>query len=189
MVYNKGIYTKGKYNTINDKNAYKTWKNILQRCYDEKTLTKYPSYKGCEICNYWIYFQNFADWYYQNYIDGYTLDKDILGDGKLYSPETCCFVPNHINNLLHTNKHIINLNKENKYRVRINTLTIKRKHIGYFDNKEDAQIAYNKAKRDAIDEILKFYDINDKISNAIINKLWKEIQHNNRTLSSVTKTL
>lgn len=177
-VYDVGIYKKGVYNTITGKKAYTTWKNILQRCYDEKTLNKFPSYIGCEICEDWKYFENFAKWFYQNYIDGYTLDKDILGNGKLYSPDTCCFVPNHINNILHTNKFKQNelpigiVIQDGKYRVRVNTLTIKRKHIGYFDNEEDAILAYKEAKIDVIKDVANYYQLPDSIKDSIINKLF-----------------
>ena len=172
-VYNIGIYEKGIYDTVKDKKAYTVWKNILQRCYDEKTLNRFPSYKGCAICSDWIYFQTFAKWFYQTYIEGYTIDKDILGNGKLYSPDNCCFVPNHINNLLHENLHIKSGMKsgvtmqDGRYRVRVNTIDKKKKHIGYFDTEIDAYEAYKIAKYKAICDAVKYYNINEKISNAI----------------------
>ena len=78
--------------------SYKTWYQMLRRCYDEKQLNRNTSYKGCTVCEEWHNFQNFAKWYEENYykIDGETmaLDKDILSkDNKIYSPETCIFVP------------------------------------------------------------------------------------------------
>lgn len=45
-------------------------------------------------------FSNFKRWFDEHYIDGWHLDKDILVKGnKVYSPETCCFVPQEINGL------------------------------------------------------------------------------------------
>src|SRR5690554_2242867 len=71
MVYGIGIYEKGKYDTIKDLKAYRLWKSILQRCYSKKSIAKFPTYRGCKVCDEWIYFQNFAKWFYENYIEGY----------------------------------------------------------------------------------------------------------------------
>ncbi|MFW6246749.1 MAG: hypothetical protein ACOC22_01040 [bacterium] len=178
QVYNTGIYRKGKYNTSKDKKAYTLWKSILQRCYDEKSLVKFPTYRGCNVCDEWIYFQTFAEWFYQNYIDGYTLDKDILGDGKLYSPSTCCFVPNHVNNIIHINKHkqtelpVGVVVQDGKYRVRVNTLTKKKQHIGYFDNEIDAVNAYKQAKIKVISDVTRHYNLPNIIKESLINKLF-----------------
>ena len=77
---------------------------MLERCYDPYRLNKYPTYIDCYVCDEWLCFQNFAEWFYQNYYEieneRMHLDKDILVKGnKIYSPETCVFVPNRINTL------------------------------------------------------------------------------------------
>ena len=82
--------------------VYKTWSNMLKRCYDPKLHKKRPTYKDCEVSEELHNFQNFAKWYEDNYyeVEGerMCLDKDILVKGnKIYSPETCIFVPNTIN--------------------------------------------------------------------------------------------
>ena len=102
-----GYIGEGKYKVWeNGKNTkcYKTWHNMLNRCYDEKFHEKYPTYIGCEVDKNWHNFQNFAEWYYNNYyeIEGgkMCLDKDILyKHNKVYSPKTCIFVPQTINSL------------------------------------------------------------------------------------------
>ena len=106
-VYHTGYLGEGRHKgSENGKETkvYSVWKGILQRCYDEKSLKKYPTYKDCEVCEEWHNFQNFAKWYEKNYyeIDGERMcvDKDILCKGnKVYSPTTCVFVPNRINGL------------------------------------------------------------------------------------------
>jgi hypothetical protein len=35
-------------------------------------------------------------------VDGLQVDKDLLGDGKLYSPDVCCAVPQWLNSLFLT---------------------------------------------------------------------------------------
>lgn len=53
------------------------------------------------MCDDWLYFSNFKKWFDVHYKVGYALDKDILIQGnKVYSPESCCFVPQFINSIL-----------------------------------------------------------------------------------------
>lgn len=79
---------------------YYVWKAILTRCYDERKRAEWPSYQEVEVCSEWHNFQNFAEWYKANYVEDWFLDKDILVKGnKIYSPETCCFVPAAINSM------------------------------------------------------------------------------------------
>lgn len=81
--------------------SYTTWTAMLNRCYSIKHQTRYPTYVGCTVCTEWLTFSNFKKWYDANYREGLELDKDILVEGnKIYSPETCRFVPKSINYLL-----------------------------------------------------------------------------------------
>lgn len=142
---------------------YELWLSILSRCYDEKVQQKHPTYKGCSISEEWYNFQNFAKWMDKNYnpetMKGFHLDKDILIKGnKIYSAETCCFVPNEINSLFTNNKvnrgylpiGVSKLNK--KFRVVINKGK-KRIHVGLFINVEEAFQAYKTAKEQYIKEV------------------------------------
>jgi len=80
--------------TVNGKMTlpYSRWRGMLSRCYSDLYQSKKPTYKGCYVCDEWHNYQNFADWFDVNYIKGFELDKDKLGNGKLYSPKTCCFI-------------------------------------------------------------------------------------------------
>ena len=83
---------------------YRLWNGMINRCYNEKSLMKYPSYAKCSVDERWKYLSAFKEWC-NNQIgfeqEGWTLDKDILIKGnKVYSPETCCFVPAEINTLI-----------------------------------------------------------------------------------------
>ena len=81
--------------------AYRVWISMLARCYHEKQQIKQPSYIGVIVCEEWHNFQNFAEWYENNRVEGWVLDKDLLsGEDKIYSPNTCCFVPVEINSFL-----------------------------------------------------------------------------------------
>lgn len=87
----------------NSKNikSYEVWTSMLNRCYGEKYQIKQPTYIGCSVCKEWSYFSNFKIWFDENYREGFHLDKDILIEcNKLYSPDTCRFVPQYLNSLL-----------------------------------------------------------------------------------------
>lgn len=101
-----GFIGDGKYRPTDGKNMteeYARWSGMLTRCYSSQYLDRFPSYKGCTVCEEWHNFQNFAKWYNENHPkDGknYEIDKDLsnFGDsGKIYSPETCLFVTPQVN--------------------------------------------------------------------------------------------
>lgn len=78
--------------------AYICWHNMIKRCYCASYQEKHPWYETCTVCSEWHNFQNFADWYYNNYTEGFELDKDIKVFGnRIYSPEFCQFVSPKIN--------------------------------------------------------------------------------------------
>jgi len=102
-----GFLGVGKYKTSSSKKKtkfYTHWINMLKRCYSEKCHIKQPTYKETTICEEWKCFQVFAKWHedsWKPWMDRtWQLDKDILLKGnKIYSPETCCFVPAEINKM------------------------------------------------------------------------------------------
>lgn len=78
--------------------AYNTWHNMIQRCYSLAYQKKYPYWRDCVVCTKWHNFQNFAEWFYENHVEGYDLDKDCNKIGnKTYSPDYCEFIPTFIN--------------------------------------------------------------------------------------------
>ncbi len=81
--------------------SYSCWSRMLKRCYSSKYQSRNPTYAGCSVCGEWLIFSNFKNWYDINYRVEFELDKDILVEGnKVYSPDTCCFVPQYLNKLL-----------------------------------------------------------------------------------------
>lgn len=91
-------------NGIKEK-EYDVWRKMLQRCFDEETKHKQPAYKDVTCCEDWLLYENFYEWLHsqENFEKwknekGWTIDKDILIKGnKIYSPATCCLVPNDVN--------------------------------------------------------------------------------------------
>lgn len=83
-------------------NEYKIWAGMHKRA--ENFDGKHPSYKDVTVCKEWYNFQNFAKWYNEHKYaledDFLCLDKDILyPESRIYSPKTCCLIPNSINEI------------------------------------------------------------------------------------------
>lgn len=141
--------------------AYTKWNNMLIRCFNDKYQEKQPTYAGCTVCNEWLDFNNFLEWFEDpknGYRDGYQLDKDLLGGNrKHYSPETCCFVPQTINALMTRGakirgkvKSIGVTIKNNKYIARCNFGHKEAKLLGRFNTEQEAFESYNRAKKEYI---------------------------------------
>ena len=169
--YNVGFMGKGIYkDDNNNKKCFHVWTDMLRRCYDVngKYYDRYGAI-GCRVCEEWLCFQNFAEWYYNNYygIDNkvMNLDKDILIKGnKIYSPYTCCFVPNEINALFtkrqrhrgNTPIGVIYCEAQNGFKACYKaTLTKNGKHVylGCFKTAEEAFNAYKVAKEEWIKDL------------------------------------
>lgn len=77
---------------------YKTWKNMLKRCFCKSESDRLPTYSECVVVDEWLHFSSFKSWMEKQDWEGKYLDKDILHfRNKLYSPETCCFVDRKTN--------------------------------------------------------------------------------------------
>lgn len=181
--YGVGYFGIGKYNT--SIKAYYVWKDMFKRCYDPKYLLRFNTYIGCTVCQEWHNYQNFGKWYDENYykIDKFKmqLDKDILFKGnKIYSPDTCVFVPEQINYLF------VKRNKmRGEYPIGVylhsdgdkfvaqcdNFLIGKTEYLGRYDTPEEAFEVYKTHKENLIKEVAdKYYGlIPDKLYKAMYN--------------------
>lgn len=146
---------------VTNKKSLSKWRSMLNRCYNSDYKDTHPTYEKIEVCKEWLNYQNFKKWYEDNYIENFELDKDILVKGnKIYSPETCCFIPQEVNKVftktnskrgqfyigVHYNK------KENKYVARVNKSSQKI-YVGIFNTPEEAFQAYKTAKEGYIKEV------------------------------------
>ena len=187
-VYGVGIIGNEKTIDENGKTikSYSVWNSMLKRCYSGKEQKKYPTYKGCCVCEEWLNYSNFKKWYDENYyeIENQTmnLDKDILvKNNKIYSPNTCVFVPQNINNLFtKSNKSrgkypigVIFNKYVNKYQAHCNTFyNGKRqcKYLGSYNNIEEAFNAYKEFKEANIKQVADEYK--DKIPNKLYEAMY-----------------
>ena len=84
------------------KTFYQVWTNMIVRCYKKDDSKQLSPWRDVEVCKEWLNFTNFYKWaitqpFVQN--QRWMLDKDLFSpeSGKIYSPETCCFLPSQIN--------------------------------------------------------------------------------------------
>ena len=172
-IYSAGYLGEGPFSTrINGKKTriYDTWHDMLRRCYDHSYKEKHPTYAECEVCKEWLNYQNFAQWYEQNYYEIneeiMNLDKDILIKGnKIYSPNTCIFVPQNINKLFIKCNAArgdlpigVTYKKQcRKYAAVCRINGSNKKHLGYYNTSEEAFQAYKVFKENLIKQIANQY--------------------------------
>jgi hypothetical protein len=182
IIYGVGYLGEGKYNGKISKQYY-TWRNILIRCYDKVFREKHKTYKDATIIEEWQNFQNFASWYDENYyeIEGerMELDKDILVKGnKLYSPETCVFVPHSINTMFVKSNAIrgkypigVSYRKDTNNFESYYQNKGKKIRLGGFNTPEEAFQAHKIYKEKYIKEVAEEYKnkIPNKLYEAMIN--------------------
>lgn len=161
--------------------AYKVWVRMLERCYDEKYLEKFPSYVGCNVSDNFKYFPNFKAWCdkqigFNN--KGWCLDKDIILKGnKTYSEDNCCFVPQEINALFTLSNKIrgeypIGVWYNNSTGKFVSQLGGKRpRSLGKFSDVTSAFLSYKVAKELYIKQIATTWkeSIDERVYNSLMN--------------------
>lgn len=113
-----GVGSIGSINISENKREYSVWTSMLGRCYNKNSKT-YKSYglKGIRVSDSWLVFDNFLKdiksligWDKNKFNEGkLTLDKDFLQpniDKKIYSKDTCCWIPREFNDILHSKDKI-----------------------------------------------------------------------------------
>lgn len=150
-----------------EKLSYTKWCNMLQRCYTDL----YPNYQHCVVCDEWLCYTNFEQWFNDNYsIWGngkMSLDKDLLyKHNKIYSPQTCLIVDSRINTLILDSRKIRGDTPIGVYRYEYNgnikyEVSIKKKnkkyHFGSYDTPEEAFMIYKKEKEKYIKQVADEY--------------------------------
>lgn len=186
-VYGVGYNNQGNYpsSEITEKGtrttkAYSTWVSMIQRCYSKENHHKNPTYADCGVNSVWHYYQNFAEFFYEDpwRQPGWTLEKDLLVKGnREYGPDTCVFAPRDINAFACRSQNSrgefpigVHYKKANSrygatYRDGKGLLV----HIGYFSTPEDAFYAF-KEKKEALAK-----QIADKWKDAIDPRLYQAL--------------
>ena len=180
-----------KYDTISGENKklltreYSIWNNMLARCYNEDRFSRNPTYSDCTVSENFKHYTYFYEWCQEQIgfnNDDWHLEKDILFKGnKIYSEDTCVFVPIEINNLFTTRVRFRGdspigvhfSNGKGKYVAQISDGKSKsnRTHLGLFDDEYSAFCAYKEAKEVKIKELAEKWKgkIDDRAYNALMN--------------------
>lgn len=163
--------------------VYKVWQAMINRCYNEEKQKGMPTYIGCTVADEWLVYSNFYAWYTDpsnGYREGYHIDKDLFSPKgkKVYSPDTCCFLPHEINTLIKGKQTKVSALPEGvsfhhgKYFGRITKhgkcLTTKR-----CETPQAAFIEYAKMKEEYVYELATEYFSRGEITERVYNRLLK----------------
>lgn len=89
--------------------AYSQWTTLTNRCLEGGAYQRnQPTYLGCKLAEEFKSFDDFVDWaetqagfmWVNSKNQLWQLDKDLLGNGLLYSKDTVCFLPIRLNSML-----------------------------------------------------------------------------------------
>lgn len=140
---------------------YLIWVTMKDRCTNLKLSTMCPEWQSYDVWRDWAEVQV---GYSSVCASGrlYELDKDLIGDRRHYSPETCCFLPRAINAFLsvrriHGGRLPIGVTmmpdgRCSPYRARING-----KLLGYFKTAEEARARYTLCKNQQAKDLAEKY--------------------------------
>ena len=169
-----------KENGVNNR-EYKIWSSMMTRCYDKTYQRRFPTYRECEVSDYFKCYDNFHIWCNEQKgfkEEFWQLDKDLLVTGnKLYSETTCVFLPSVIN------MAIVKPAKVKELPVGVTLSSDKKKFVarirrcgnsevlGRFTDLESAKEVYKHAKISYITELANKYKglIDDRAYEALIN--------------------
>ena len=145
------------------------WYSMLQRCYSDDFKKKRPTYEGCEVSDNFKNYEYFYEWCNKQIGFGndgngnpFQLDKDLLVKGnKVYSENTCVFIPSEINSLLinctaSRGEHLIGVywsKIANAFVARVSRNKGGSEHLGLFNTEIEAFNAYKQAKENYIKEL------------------------------------
>ena len=148
---------------------YGVWRQMLGRCFVEKTKDKSPTYEDVTCCDEWLNYETFYEWIHsqenfeilQESGDWY-IDKDIIKKGnRVYCQEYCCIVPRRVNNLFtkresKRGQYPIGVTKDkrctNSYRASCSNVDLPdgRVTIGFYSSPRYAFLAYKSYKEKLI---------------------------------------
>lgn len=148
---------------------YILWCNMLMRCYSSHYHKNNPNYKDCAVSDNFKYYPYFKDWCNRqvgfNVKDNkgklFHLDKDILIKGnKVYSEDTCCFIPSIINQLIvrvekSRGEFPIGVCYDKRQAKYMSSMKVENgfKFIGYFSTPTQAFKGYKISKEQHIKEV------------------------------------
>ena len=163
--------------------AYSAWKNMIERCFSTKRHKSSPTYARVTVCDEWLSFMSFRSWWIENQVDGWQLDKDIIGDGLEYSPLKCIYIPSRVNLFLVDRRasrgsspigscfdkrlggYISSCSNSSLWKI---------EYLGFFESARDAHLAWRRRKLEMALEMKNELDeIDNRIYPSIISIIMK----------------
>ena len=162
---------------------YDLWTGMLRRCYSDALKKKYPTYIDCEVSDKFKSYEYFYEWCHKQIgfnSKDWQLDKDLLVKGsKVYSEDSCVFIPQEVNNVLvrrtaSRGEYLIGVywNKTaNAFVAQVNNNKGKSENLGYFKTEIEAFNSYKTAKESFIKEQANKFksQIDPRAYNALMN--------------------
>lgn len=166
---------------------------MVERSHSKKAQEKRPSLKDNQVVIEWKHFSNFKVWMESQQWEGMHLDKDILTQGnKIYGPETCCFVPHYINQLINGGSPIRSDNPLGVIEYKDASATAKRFgsrlqtrsgaiYLGSYHTAKEAHLVWAEQKANYIEDSVAFWAVDEdtrhsfsyKIAEALLDRVWK----------------
>lgn len=158
------------------------WNNMIQRCYYDKFQKRQKTYIAVSVSDEWLVYSKFesdilsmlnVDKFLNN---DWELDKDLLVVGnRVYSKETCCFIPKSLNSNFSSFSEIfksekgVSLLPYGTYRVVLGGS--QKNHVGCFKTKEEAVSVYRKKKCERLLSALEGYReyLDDRVFESFFN--------------------
>lgn len=170
---------------------YAKWEAMITRCYRKP---RKAAYKDCKVCDEWLTFSAFRSWMETQNWEGKELDKDLLGSGKIYDPESCVFVSKEINMFFVTRSKSSGLPlgvtsvKGKHYRSSISNPGRVGKgsiYLGLYPTQQEAHRAWQIAKLDRLRELIKTQEDQRVINGLEIREkiLEKDLQDGKETIN------
>ena len=167
---------------------YEAWKQMLRRCFSKREKERNHAYIKADCCKEWLNYENFYEWLhsqsnFDKWLNGkrWAVDKDIIIKGnKIYSPDTCCLIPQNVNCLFLKREaergiYPIGVTYRNEGFLASchNPFTNKREELGYYSTPEKAFYIYKTYKEDIIRQVAeieyKFGNITEKCYETMLN--------------------
>lgn len=158
---------------------YARWTEMRKRCSSAVKKAKHPTYLDVTCCAEWKYFSTFKAWMETQPWEGMELDKDLLvKDNKIYSPETCCFVPAKINSLIISPKSTKGSYPIGVYRNKAEKTNpyyasccngygdAGRKYLGTFPTPEEAHAAWQTEKAFQIEQRVLWWAFDSRVNHS-----------------------
>lgn len=163
---------------------YSYYYSMITRATNPKYKERFPTYKDVVVEGKISEYNYFVEWSRQQKGFGnldWVLDKDILvPHNKIYSEDTCVFVPNIVNSFFtfiktsNCNEYPYGVSwceSEKKFKVYCAQLNGKNKTLGRFNTPEEAAQAYRAFKNNLAVELAKKYEsqLDERVTKALYN--------------------